>query len=336
MWRIANGRLPIACILALGAVLYICGIDWGIRSLETFELDGRRLSIAESGFHPDSNALETATASLSRSIYPSIERDGKTYLFSSYGPVFMYLWWAGAHLAGPVLDFVPFGQAAQDTDASRLVGRAVSAAAGLATILLTYILGLRAYGKAAGLLAAFLLAVMPMAIQAAHFATVDGMLATGAVWICLHALGVARKGQMQDYILAGVAVGVTTAVKLNGALIAVAVGIAHLQVVLAATPGERLSDRARRVLFGSRIWISAACALGVYLALDMPVGWTRHRDSVARLAAVGASSSAARRSFAVGGGSRGSPAGYRLVSERSRPGASGVGRRGAQTSARVS
>jgi 4-amino-4-deoxy-L-arabinose transferase-like glycosyltransferase len=256
---------PLIGILILGAVLYTYGLDWGIRSLRDFQVDGRQLSFAESGFHPDSNSLELATASLSKSIYPSIEQDGKTYLFSSYGPVYMYLAWGSAQVAGALLGFVPFGETVGDADATRIVGRAVSAAAGVVAIYLTFLLGLRAYGRTVGLLAALLLAVMPMAIQAAHFATVDGLLATGAVWICLQALGIDGEARSRDYILAGIAVGVTVAVKLNGALLASAIAIAHLQRGLATE--DPIGQRLRGLVLNRHIWITAGCALAAYVIL---------------------------------------------------------------------
>ena len=55
---------PLAGILILAALLYGYGLDWGIASLKDFRLDGRRVSFAAASFHPDSNALERAAASL--------------------------------------------------------------------------------------------------------------------------------------------------------------------------------------------------------------------------------------------------------------------------------
>ncbi|MDA0745589.1 MAG: glycosyltransferase family 39 protein [bacterium] len=268
---------PLVGILLLAAALNFYGLNWGVSSLEGFRLDGRRISFAQAGFHPDSNALERATASLSRSMYPSIERDGETYLFSTYGPVFMYLYQGIARAGGFLFGFTPFGTDAPDSDATRIAGRVLSALAGLLSVWLTFLLGRRCFGRAAGLLAGFLLAVMPMNIQAAHMATVDGLLAAGVAWVCLQSVLIFKKGRRRDYVLAGLALGISVAVKLNAALLAVAPALAHLLHVFHIHREAGIPSRLRYALFSRRIWMAAGYSLGVYLVFT-PAAVFRFQD----------------------------------------------------------
>jgi hypothetical protein len=218
---------PLVGILILAALLYGYGLDWGIASLRDFRLDGKRVSFAAANFHPDSNALERAAASLDDSIYPHIIRDGKTFLFSSYGTVFIYTYWGVVRTAGALFGFEPFGEAAVDSDATRLTGRMISALMGLVAVWLTFCAGRLSFGRETGLLAAFLLCLMPMMIQASHMATVDGALALGSVWICYQSIVMLKRKDLSAYLVCGVAAGITVATKLNAVLLLAAPVIAH-------------------------------------------------------------------------------------------------------------
>ncbi|MCZ6635499.1 MAG: glycosyltransferase family 39 protein, partial [bacterium] len=233
-----------------------------------FQVDDRSISFVDSSFHPDANALQSATKSLHTGIYPTAERNGQTYLFSTYGPVFMYLYQATASLGGITLGFIPFGSSVQDANTTRLSGRVLSALIGLLTVALTWVLGKHAYNNTTGLLAAFLLSITPMAIQAAHFATVDGLLALCAVWVGIQSIQILHTGKKRAYLWAGVAVGLAMATKLNGLLLATAVAIAHLL---------RPKRKIRSALTDPAPWQSAACALLTYIVLT-PAALFRFHD----------------------------------------------------------
>ena len=268
----------LAGILILAAALRFYGLDWGMASLRDFRLDGRALSFVESSFHPDSNLMEEATASLNASIYPAIEQNGETFLFSSYGPVFMYLHWGTARAAGWVLGFTAFGtESVRDANATRLAGRAVSACTAVVCVWLVYALGRCAFGVYVGLLGAFLLAVTPMAIQAAHMATVDGLLSVYAAWVCLLALYILRGGHPRHYAWAGVAVGAAVATKLNGAFLFFPVGLAHLLLVVQSSKGRGILHTLRTVVADRRIWSAAAIVVATY-ALLTPSAVFRFQD----------------------------------------------------------
>ena len=268
---------PLAGILILAALLYGYGLDWGIASLKDFRLDGRRVSFAAASFHPDSNALERAAASLDYSVYPHIVRDGKTFLFSSYGTVFIYVYWGSVHIAGAVFGFEPFGEAAADSDATRMVGRVVSALLGLMTVWVTYLVGSLSFGYTTGLLAASLLCLMPMMIQASHMATVDGALALGTVWMCYHAMAILEDKRLRSYILCGVASGITVAIKLNAVLLLAAPVLAHFCVSWRASGETHLLGRLWRPLAGKGLWVFLGCMVGVYGVLT-PAAFLRFED----------------------------------------------------------
>ncbi len=268
-------NLPLAGILLLAAVLRFYGLDWGIASLKDYRIDGRHISFAESGFHPDSNALELATASLDDSLYPTIEREGQTYLFSSYGTLFMYIFWAVGKLSGELLGFDAFStDSAGDADATRLVGRAISASYALATVWLVYLLGRRCFGTRSGELSALLLALTPMSIQAAHMATVDGLLGLLAVWLCLCSVKICRAGSLYTYLWSGVVLGLAVATKINGALLVFAPVIAHLLVSMRSS---RINSKLRAIFLRPGLYVTAASALGTYMVLT-PAALFRSRD----------------------------------------------------------
>jgi hypothetical protein len=110
-------------------------------------------------------------------------------------------------------------------------GRALAAAASTATVLLTALLARRLFGGWAGLLAASFATFSVLAIQNAHFGTVDAPLAmfsTGAMW------GIARHCETRrrrDALLGGVMIGLAAGTKITGMLLAAPLlaGSIHLQ-----------------------------------------------------------------------------------------------------------
>ncbi|OGG55037.1 MAG: hypothetical protein A3F84_12985 [Candidatus Handelsmanbacteria bacterium RIFCSPLOWO2_12_FULL_64_10] len=242
----ARGSAPLLLILALGVWLRFTGLDWGIASLKGYSVDGRRLSVQDASFHPDADALTRASASLRESIHPHIVHEGKTYLYSVYGPVFMYLWWIAGKAVAPFAGFSPFNlQDVRDADLTRLVGRGLSALAGSATVYLIYRIGTRCYGRRAGLLAALFLAATVLHIQSSHFATVDVLMGFFVALSFVFFLDVAdperRAGaEVRPCILSGVAVGLAAATKLNAAVALLPLMVACLQ---GATRGKAEGGR---------------------------------------------------------------------------------------------
>jgi MFS family permease len=99
-----------------------------------------------------------------------------------------------------------------------MAGRSVTVFFSLATLLLVYLFGRRAYGERVGLLAALLLGLAVIHIHNAHFLTVDTMLTffyTMTLWASLR---LAMNGRFGDALLAGAALGWGMASKASGIL----------------------------------------------------------------------------------------------------------------------
>lgn len=116
-----------------------------------------------------------------------------------------------------------------------LSARMISAVFGAATIYMVFLAGKRFYGEAAGLIAAGVLAIMPLHVQHSHFVAVD----VPSVFFLTAALGASvlllRDRRMRVFILAGVLSGLAAGTKYNCGLIFASVIAAGL---LSAKPED--------------------------------------------------------------------------------------------------
>ena len=205
--------------LLFGLMLRTAGLTWS--------LPDARHPLAT--YHPDEliNLSATTAADI-----PHLQLDIKFY---NYGTLYFYLV-SFAQTLGRGWGLIPTTpngydafspQAAPEQAALFLTGRIVTALLGTATIAVIYALGRRLYGRKAGLLASLLYAVTPIAVQHAHFLTVD---VPATFFVALALLGAARLLTRQtwtDYVLAGVWVGLAAATKYNTALVLIAPLLAH-------------------------------------------------------------------------------------------------------------
>lgn len=97
-----------------------------------------------------------------------------------------------------------------------MAGRGVTVIFSLATLVMIYLFGRRAYGERIGLLAALLLGLAVTHIHNAHFLTVDTMLTFFYALALWTSLRLALDGKMGDALLAGAAVGWGAATKASG------------------------------------------------------------------------------------------------------------------------
>src|SRR5438105_2581274 len=134
-------------------------------------------------------------------------------MFANYPPLVFYVF-AAAEGVGALLGFGTLqGAIHADPSSAYMAGRLVSAAAAVLTVLFTFLAGRRAYGPAAGLLAALALAVAPLAVRQAHFATTDGVetaFVAAAIWAGL------RARSTRGYVLAGALCGLAAWAKYPG------------------------------------------------------------------------------------------------------------------------
>ena len=98
-----------------------------------------------------------------------------------------------------------------------LWGRAVTAVFGIATVLLVYQVGMR-WGARHALLAAGLMAVLPLHVRYSHFVLTDTPLTFFVTLTFLLSLAAHERGTMGGFVWAGAAAGLAAATKYNGGL----------------------------------------------------------------------------------------------------------------------
>lgn len=194
--------------LILGAGLRFVGLTRGISD---FDPAGRSDRQAFYHFHPDEETLIRAALLLDSPFDPPL---------TAYGLLPLYML-RGALLA---TDFMLDVSIDYDTTEGRisvfLTARVVSACLSCLSLLLVYWLGRRCFGEWAGLLATFFVAVAPVAVQQAHYYTVDGVFLFFSL-ACFCALAkVLDEEAWSGAVFVGVCAGMAAAVRLNGLLLA--------------------------------------------------------------------------------------------------------------------
>jgi YYY domain-containing protein len=181
---VSRGRtlLLLCLILAAAALLRFTGIGWGLPSW----------------FHPDERAIVMNASSLSAA-------DMNPHWFP-YGSLPLYLL-KGMMTALPLLG-------ARGLEPV-LIGRALSAAFGTATVLLLFLLARRLFGTTTGLLAAAFLAVAATHVQNSHYYTVDVPLTFFVLLSLFGAIGLAESGGWRHAVLAGAGFGLAAATKVS-------------------------------------------------------------------------------------------------------------------------
>ena len=204
-------------------------------------------------FHPDERAI--ASAVLRLSIHP-LHLDPE---FFAYGSFPFYVTKAATS------SLALFGSWFSSYDGTILVGRALSALWGTATVLLLVLDTRRRYGERAGLLAGLLLALAVLHIQNSHFATNDAPL----VFLILLALALfaryAEEGRSAHLLLGAAAAGLALATKMSAAPLALPCAAA----LLVRLRPDRKPGRAAALALGALVTVGVAFAVGQpYAFLD--------------------------------------------------------------------
>ena len=144
-----------------------------------------------------------------------------------------------------------------------LWGRAVTAMLGTATVLLVYLIGMR-WGTRHALLAAAMMAVMPMHVRESHFVLTDVPVTFFATLTFLLALRAHEHPRLTAYLLAGGAAGLAAATKYPGAL-ALLLPLISVWMTPATRP-SRLGGAAAIIVGAAAAFLLAA----PYTLLDLP------------------------------------------------------------------
>ncbi len=207
--RLLDSPLPLLLVLAFALALRVWGLGWGLPSATHYF-----------SYHPDETVvLEVASQKLNvftGRLLPN---------FYNYGSLQLYLVCFAntlAALSGAV-DIVPKNMAVWYPEWAKmyLVGRWLTVGMGVGTVWATYALGCRLWGRRSGLLAALVLALMPLHAQHSHFLTVD---VPGTLWMTLSLVWAARlltgdPRPLRAALWAGVFAGLAAATKYNLVLV---------------------------------------------------------------------------------------------------------------------
>lgn len=154
-----------------------------------------------------------------------------------------------------------------------LWGRAVTAMFGVATVLLVYQVGMR-WGARHALLAAGLMAVLPLHVRYSHYVLTDTPLTFFVTLTFLLSLSAHERGTLAGFVWAGAAAGLAAATKYNG-------GLALLMPLITCwmTVGLR-TGRLKAALAAIAACGCAFLLFAPYTVLDLPA----FLDTFARLA----------------------------------------------------
>ena len=177
-------------------------------------------------------------------------------LFVEYGIFFVVL--KLFNVVKGVLDFAYFF--VREPWPFYLIGRVTTAVLGTLTVVFTYRLGTRTYGKVVGLAAAGFLAVDQLHVRYSHYATVDVPMTLLVVISILFACRILEDGKRKNYILAGLFTGLAAMTKLPGGLVVLPVFLAHCFTV------KREGGGLRAFFLEKRLFLYGAVAALVFLA----------------------------------------------------------------------
>ena len=247
--RSRAARLCLVFCLVLGCALRFTGLTRGDSSFVLTGADQPAGDRAFYHFHPDENTLVQAALNPIDPFAPEL---------TSYGTLPVYLLRGILELNRSVLgrDFKS-QETQEDVRYVYITARVLAVLVSCLTMYLVWALGMRWFGELTGLLAVFIVAVAPLAIQLAHFYTVDGqftLLVLAAVHAVLNALE--RDGR-KWFVWAGVLIGLSGAVRLIG-----------LSVGLVLLAGHLVRQRHLKAVLDPRLWVAGLGAVLALLALQ--------------------------------------------------------------------
>ncbi len=247
--RIPVSRLCLVVCLVLGCALRFAGLTRGDSSFVLPGPDQSAEGMAFYHFHPDETTLVGAALGPIDPFAPEL---------TSYGTLPVYLLRGVLELNRIVLgrDFKT-QESPEDVRYVYLTARILAVLVSCLTLYLVWLAGLRWFGELTGLLGVFIVAVAPLAIQLAHFYTVDGLFALlvlGAVHALLNAL---EQDDRRWFIWAGVLIGLSGTVRMIG-----------LTVGLALLAGHFIRQRQLKAALSPQVWLAGLAAGLSLLALQ--------------------------------------------------------------------
>jgi 4-amino-4-deoxy-L-arabinose transferase-like glycosyltransferase len=153
--------------------------------------------------------------------------------------------------------------ASAPSDSFYLWGRAVTAAFGVATVFVVFRIGLR-WGSRHALLAAALLAVMPLHVRYSHYVLIDVPLTFFVALTMLLSLAAHERPALRAFVWAGAVAGLAAAVKYNGGL-ALVMPLVACFLTPAARPSRAVCAMAAIAASAAAFFLAAP-----FTILDLP------------------------------------------------------------------
>src|SRR5688500_10719606 len=218
--RAVRRNWVLAAILVIATVGRVWGIHFGFPHLNARPDEGAIVSIAGGMYNGDLNPH-----------------------FFNYPALFMLAVAAAMsvlHAASTLLPWLPLPLVSDTTTAFR-IARYLSAAAGIASVLLLFRIGQRLFGRPAGLASAALLAVAFLHVRDSHFGVTDVPMTFMLLLAFWFVVRISESPVTRNVIAAGVASGLATSTKYNAVLIA----LPALFAILMARAGHHAPLRDR-------------------------------------------------------------------------------------------
>ena len=234
--------LWVTAATAVGAAFRFYGLGWGAPYFH---------------FHIDEHIVFTYADALSR----SAREAAQSSKFFMYSPFPMYVLNVVVMIYSAVshrLDLaVP-----RDEVTYMMLGRAISATLGTATIPLAYAIGRRLSGRRGGIIGAWLLAATVIHLRESHFFSLDVSVTFFATLGLYYTLRIVERGDAGSEAGAAVALGLGIASKYSAAFLMPMIGIAEL-----------LSPRAPQTLLPLQIrgWIRIAVRIAIVVAAGLTI-----------------------------------------------------------------
>ena len=208
---------------------------------------------------------------------PSLHQPGTLQMFLTALAFGLYYVLAlGAGVVSSVQDFKALY--ASDPTGFYVAARLVVVAFAVATVWIVYRLARRLGGPWAGVVAAAVVALMPMHVVTSQRAMKDVPIAFFAVSVLLACDLLATRRRRRDYIVAGALLGCAMAVKYSAIVLVVPIAVAHW-LCLSREP-RAPADKAWRALGDPRALLAAGVSVAVfaiacpYMLIDTKRWWT--------------------------------------------------------------
>jgi hypothetical protein len=145
-----------------------------------------------------------------------------------------------------------------------LIARALSAAAGVATVAVTFRVGVHLFDRTTGLVAALFLGVAALHVRESHFALTDVSATCLLMASFLHIVRYWRSGFRRDALLAALLAGLAASTKYNAGIVTLPL----FWAIASRDPSDGWTDRARLMALCALVAVSAFAAGTPYALLD--------------------------------------------------------------------